>query len=97
MTASPRPTTIALPYAERNAEMVGRLPGADIPWLRRLREDAIARVTREGVPSTRVERWKYTNLNALARIEFAVAANEPGTPAAVELPEFLSPARRPLG
>ena len=57
MTASPRPAMIPLPYAERSAGTLARLPGADIPWLRRLREEAIARVVREGVPSPRVERW----------------------------------------
>jgi Fe-S cluster assembly protein SufD len=88
MTA-PRPASIALPYAARQAAMVGRLPGADIAWLRRLREESLARVVDGGVPSPRVERWKYTNLNALAQVEFEAAANEAGTAAAVALPRFL--------
>ncbi|GIK98380.1 MAG: Fe-S cluster assembly protein SufD [Alphaproteobacteria bacterium] len=94
MTASPRPAAIALPYAERSARAVSELPGADVAWLRRLREDALARVMREGVPSPRVERWKYTNLGALAKAGFATAANETGAPVAVELPRFL-PAQTP--
>jgi Fe-S cluster assembly protein SufD len=94
MTA-PRPASIALPYAARQAATVGRLPGAEIAWLRRLREESLARVVDGGVPSPRVERWKYTNLNALAQAEFETAvfdgaANEVGTPAAVALPQFLA-------
>ena len=89
MTA-PRPKTIALPYAARQAAAVGRLPGAEIAWLRRLREESLARVVDGGVPSPRVERWKYTNLNALAQVEFETAANEAGAPATVALPRFLA-------
>jgi Fe-S cluster assembly protein SufD len=87
--------SIALPYAARQSATVARLPGAELDWLRRLREQSLARVVAEGVPSPRVESWKYTNLNSLAQAEFeaaerAPAAHEAGVPAAVELPRFLA-------
>lgn len=89
--------SIALPYAARQGATVARLPGAELDWLRRLREQSLARVVAEGLPSPRVEAWKYTNLNSLAQAEFevaeferAAAANEAGAPAAVELPRFLA-------
>lgn len=87
--SAPRPASIALPYAARQAAVVGRLPGAGIAWLRRVREEALARVVESGVPSPRVERWKYTNLNALAQLEFE-AANEAGAPLPVAVPRFLA-------
>jgi Fe-S cluster assembly protein SufD len=92
MTAT-RPTrrgSIALPYAERQKATVAALPGAGLDWLRRLREDSLAKAVAEGLPSQRVERWKYTNLNALAQASLETAANQAGTPAAVELPGFLA-------
>lgn len=89
MTAA-RPVSIALPYAALQAAVVGRLPGTELAWLRRLREESLGRVVDGGVPSPRVERWKYTNLNALAQTEFQAAANEAGAPVAVALPSFLA-------
>src|SRR3546814_11577198 len=88
-------SSIALPYAARQSETVARLPGAELDWLRRLREQSLARVVAEGVPTPRVESWKYTNLNSLAQAEFEVAEREPadteaGAPAVVELPRLLA-------
>lgn len=42
------------------------LPGGGAPWLSALRAEALARVAESGLPSTRVEAWKYTNLKPLA-------------------------------
>ncbi len=92
MTAT-RPTrrgSIALPYAERQKARIGALPGAGLDWLRRLREESLARAVTDGLPSPRIERWKYTNLNALAQTEFETPANEAGAPSKVELPRFLA-------
>lgn len=92
--SAPRPASIALPYAARQAAVIDRLPGAGVDWLRRLRADALAQVVDGGVPSPRVERWKYTNLRSLAETEFQAAevevANEGGAPAAVAVPRFLA-------
>src|SRR5262245_40195487 len=70
----PNSRAIALPYAEQFAAVADSLPGHDIPWLRELRRDAVARFTRLGLPSPRVEQWKYTNLNALAVVPFEKTA-----------------------
>lgn len=41
-------------------------PSGGAPWLSALRDDALARFAESGLPSTRVEAWKYTNLKSLA-------------------------------
>jgi Fe-S cluster assembly protein SufD len=68
--------TIALPYADRFAAVAGTLPGCDRPWLRDLRTQAIERVRQLGLPTIRNERWKYTNLGALAAVAFEPAESE---------------------
>ena len=65
--------SIALPYADRFAAVSASLPGSDLPWLRDMRTEALARFRRQELPSTRVERWKYTNLHPVAAREFATA------------------------
>ena len=51
----------------------GSLPGAGLAWADALRDDGMAAFARLGFPSRRVEAWKYTDLKALARIDFAPA------------------------
>lgn len=46
------------------------LPGQDLPWLSRLREDALARFSESGLPTPRQESWKYTNLRPLEKAGF---------------------------
>jgi len=75
MPASNR--SIALPYADRFAAVAPTLPGSELPWLRDLRTEALARFRRQELPSTRVERWKYTNLHPVAAREFAPAVPAP--------------------
>src|SRR5215468_5223826 len=70
--------TIPLPYADRFAAVAATLPGHELPWLHDLREQAIERVRQLGLPTIRNERWKYTNLSALAVVAFEPAAAEPG-------------------
>ena len=69
--------SIALPYADRFASVSASLPGSDLPWLRDIRTEALARFRRQELPSTRVERWKYTNLHPVAAREFATAVPTP--------------------
>ena len=47
------------------------LAGADVAWLAAEREAAMARFRELGLPSTRLEAWRYTNLNPLKKLEFA--------------------------
>ena len=62
--------SIPLPYADRFEAAAADLPGQNLPWLRDLRAAAIERVRQSGLPTTRNERWKYTNLKSLAVVAF---------------------------
>jgi len=55
------------------------------PWLRELREQAIARFTEVGFPTTRLEQWRFTNVQPIAdtpftlsRVRWDVSAAPPG-------------------
>jgi len=43
-------------------------------WLARMRREAAARFEEAGLPHTRLEEWRYTNLNGLARVPFELAS-----------------------
>lgn len=49
------------------------LPGADIAWLEAFRTGGIESFRASGLPNRRVEAWRYTNLNALAKLSLAPA------------------------
>lgn len=75
MAASPRRVTrrIAFGYAETAAAARAPIqPG----WLASLRAEARALIA-DGLPSPRVEAWKYTNLQPLAERRFAVVGDAP--------------------
>lgn len=67
------------------------LPGARRPWLNTLRADAAAHFATSGLPTRRVEAWKYTDLAPIAQASFA----EPLTAvdSAVKLAPALAGAR----
>src|ERR1700674_3238293 len=46
---------------------------AEPSWLRRMREDSFAHFERTGFPSVKEEEWKYTNVAAIAKLQFAPA------------------------
>jgi Fe-S cluster assembly protein SufD len=50
---------------ERYAAVRGELVGADLPWLAKIRDAAADRFRVTGMPTTRMEEWKYTSLKAL--------------------------------
>ena len=54
------------------------LPGADLPW----RATALASYRAHGLPTRKVESWRYTNLNALAKLAFV-----PGESGAAAIPQ----------
>ena len=58
-----------------------RAAGRNVPWLRKLREDAFARFAEVGFPTTRDEDWRFTNITPIVRTQFRL----PGT-ALVQLP-----------
>ncbi len=47
-----------------------RLPGAGIDWLRRSREASLEAALEQGLPTTRQEAWRYTDLRLLRHREF---------------------------
>jgi Fe-S cluster assembly protein SufD len=49
-------------YAERFEGMRASLPGRSAPWLAALRDEAMERFRAQGLPSVRVEEWKFTSL-----------------------------------
>ena len=68
---APRPgRSIALPYAAGFDALRTDLPGGNLPWLSSARTSAIEHFAELGLPSQKVEEWKYSNLSALAKTEF---------------------------
>lgn len=66
-------TSGAQTFIEQFGALRDELPGAGLPWLRDLREDAIARFAERGLPGANVEAWKYTRLRPLERSGFTPA------------------------
>ena len=57
-------------YQEQFAIQGPKLPGAAHDWGTSLREDALSVLSRNGLPTRRVESWKYTDLRNLYRAKF---------------------------
>jgi len=63
-------------YVARHAAWAAARP--DEPaWLARLRREAAASFAATGLPHTRLEEWRYTNLTPLARVPFELATGSP--------------------
>jgi Fe-S cluster assembly protein SufD len=62
--------------------------GRDIGWLQRLRENAFARFSEVGFPTTHDEDWRFTNVSSIARTEF-VLARRLANPALADLSHWL--------
>jgi Fe-S cluster assembly protein SufD len=60
-------------YLESFTEFEKSASGSNLPWLRKLREDAFARFCQTGFPTTRDEDWRFTNVSAIARTAFSLA------------------------
>ncbi|HWR36794.1 MAG TPA: Fe-S cluster assembly protein SufD [Clostridia bacterium] len=52
-----------------------RAAGHDLPWLRKLRQDAFARFFEVGFPTTHDEDWRFTNVSRLAQTPFQLIRN----------------------
>jgi Fe-S cluster assembly protein SufD len=61
-------TDITTPFDDIAATQT--LPGQELDWLQQLREQARAQFQRQGLPSKKVEDWKYTSLWALSQEAF---------------------------
>jgi Fe-S cluster assembly protein SufD len=59
-------------YLESFTAFAKRSSGHNLPWLRKLREDAFARFCETGFPTTHDEDWRFTNVSAIARAAFSL-------------------------
>lgn len=66
-------TALSLPQL---LEARAPLPGRRFPWLEALRTEAVERVRRNGIPTRKLEAWKFTSLAALERIAFQPANDD---------------------
>jgi Fe-S cluster assembly protein SufD len=60
-------------YATQFSNIVDRLPGRGLAWVDRLRKSAMERFLELGLPTTRLEDWKYTNVAPIGRVTFRPA------------------------
>lgn len=60
-------------FLQRFEGLRARLPGRRLPWLEALREDAAGAFRAQGLPTRRVEAWKYTDLRPLGEAGFEEA------------------------
>jgi len=61
-------------YISIFSEFLKSAPGRDLGWLRKLRDDAFARFLEAGFPTTHDEDWRFTNVSAIAKTPFRLAA-----------------------
>jgi len=59
-------------YLESFTAFAKRSSGHNLPWLRKLREDAFARFCETGFPTTHDEDWRFTSVAAIARASFSL-------------------------
>jgi Fe-S cluster assembly protein SufD len=64
-------------YLAAYSEFANSAAGHNLPWLRRLREDAFVRFSEVGFPTTHDEDWRFTNVSSIARTEFILAPPAP--------------------
>jgi Fe-S cluster assembly protein SufD len=60
-------------YLDSFTEFQKLAAGRNLPWLQKLRTDAFARFCETGFPTTHDEDWRFTNVAAVARTQFALA------------------------
>ena len=64
------------------------LPGGDIDWLTQLRGDALRRFGEAGLPTPKLEDWKYTDLKALNQANLVLRSTVAADAAAKADPDF---------
>lgn len=70
------------------------LNGSAPAWVRRLRTAGMARFTALGLPTTKLEDWKYTDVSPIARIPFGGAVSESAAAADLVARYSLAPGPR---
>jgi Fe-S cluster assembly protein SufD len=64
-------TTTASRYTAEYESIAPILPGQALPWLQRLRTEALEKFSAQGFPSLREEEWRYTNVSAIEKKLFS--------------------------
>src|SRR6266567_3637197 len=62
-------------YLESFTEFEKLAAGHDLPWLRKLRQDAFTRFCETGFPTTHDEDWRFTNVSAIGQTAFRLTRN----------------------
>src|SRR5258708_25874686 len=73
MTMSSQLATQSNSYDTAFRALLEKIESAEPSWLRRLREVSLAQFECVGFPSVKEEEWKYTNVAAIAKQQFAPA------------------------
>jgi Fe-S cluster assembly protein SufD len=68
-------TATASRYTAEYQTIASALPGQNLPWLRALRNDALAKFSAQGFPSPREEEWRYTNVSGIEKKLFLPQAS----------------------
>ncbi len=67
--------TAASRYTAEYQAIAPELPGHALPWLQRLRTQALEKFSSKGFPSLREEEWRYTNVSAIEKKLFSPSPN----------------------
>jgi Fe-S cluster assembly protein SufD len=71
-------------YTAEYRHIAALLPGQDLPWLSKLRVEALQQFSAQGFPSPREEEWKYTNIAAIEKKLFTPDFSSDKTDVAVD-------------
>jgi Fe-S cluster assembly protein SufD len=78
------------PLIRGRSDIKTGLPGANLPWLDDLREQGAAAFAAAGLPTRKVEAWKYTDLRAVERAEFVPARGYPSLSDVAHVPALFA-------
>ena len=82
--------TAAAAFAAQFQARRDSLPGGGLDWLSALREAGMAEISAHGLPTPRVEDWKYTNLRPLDKLAFAPAERDEAQTSLDLVPSLLA-------
>jgi Fe-S cluster assembly protein SufD len=75
-------------YRRAFLELQEKREGEGVAWLERLRAGAMERFEESGFPSVKDEEWKYTNVAAIAAVDFQPASLQTSAEGEVDLQEL---------
>jgi Fe-S cluster assembly protein SufD len=64
-------------YSTQFSTILELLPGGHLPWVTRLRKGGMENFLALGLPTTKLENWKYTNVAPIRRITFEPPPDRP--------------------